>query len=164
MKLYGKKSISTILVTVLNMIILFGGILTLKVYYTNFWINRDTLPKVDGTVIAILLTIGVICTFSIVLDLRKILKTLVNENPFNWANVIILNKVAIKCFIISGCYIVNILYNMSKYTYRFIYVDNKGIHTDTEPVIFFLAGIFILVLAAVFKKAVKYKEENDYTI
>ncbi|WP_105177381.1 DUF2975 domain-containing protein [Clostridium cagae] len=164
MKLYGKKSISEILVILLNIVILVGAIITVDVYYNTFWTNKDILAKSDGFIIAFLLTIGVICTFLIAIDLKKVAKTLVNKNPFTINNIKNLNKIAIECFIISGCYIGNILYNINKYSYRFINIDNRGIHTDTEPVIFFVAGIFLLILASVFKQALKYKEENDYTI
>lgn len=44
------------------------------------------------------------------------------------------------------------------------YIYEKGIHTDTELIIFLIAGVFIAILSKIFKEAVKYKEENDYTI
>ena len=40
----------------------------------------------------LLLTTGIISTFAIVLELKKISKTLVLENPFTWDNVSSLKK------------------------------------------------------------------------
>jgi hypothetical protein len=164
MKLYGKKSIANILGIILNIILVVGIIITTMVYYNTFFANRGTLDETNNFVIGLLMTIGIVCIFLIVFHLKSIVGTLVTGNPFVMKNIKSLNKIAIECFIISGCYLLNFLVNIGKSTYKFIYVDNKGIHTDTELIIFFLAGGFILILSAVIKEALKYKEENEYTI
>ncbi|MGL4337704.1 MAG: DUF2975 domain-containing protein [Turicibacter sp.] len=164
MKLFEKKAMSDMIGWLLNGLLLFGVVMTAHIYYTTFWLNHEVLKQSRHFVILIVLTVGIICTFSIVLDIKKIVKSLAKGHPFILKNVDLLNKIAIKCFIIAGCYFINIVANLEKYAYRFIYIDDKGIHTDTEIIIFLLAGVFILALSAVFKTAIRYKEENDFTI
>lgn len=165
MKFYS-KNMSKTLDIILNLIIVLGLIITAKIYYSIFVEAKDnsTLSNTQTIIMILILTIGIISTFLIVFDLKKILKTIIKSNPFVLSNVKSLYKISVECFIITGCYLANILFNFKNHIYKFIYVDSNFIHTDTEPIIFFLAGIFILILAAVFKEAIKYKEENDYTI
>lgn len=164
MDLYGKKSISQALLILLNLLIGVGTIITIYVYHNILIQNLGKISQADIIVSLVLITIGTICTFLILFDLRKVVKTLINKNPFTNENVYRLKKISVQCFIISICYVLSIIYNSSGDTYRFIYIDKLGIHTETEPLIFFLAGVFLLILSAVFKQALEYKEENDYTI
>lgn len=165
MKFYS-KNMSKTLDIILNIIIALGLIITAKIYYSIFLQirNNSSISSAQTIGMILILTIGIISTFLIVFDLKKIIKTITKSNPFVLSNVKSLYKISVECFIITGCYLANILFNFKNHAYRFIYIDSNFIRTDTEPIIFFLAGIFILVLAAVFKEAIKYKEENDYTI
>jgi hypothetical protein len=54
--------------------------------------------------------------------------------------------------------------NKQYVNFTLVAIDNKGIHTDLEFLIFFFAACFIFVLSQVFKQAVEFKEENDLTI
>ncbi|KGM93441.1 hypothetical protein Z968_12525 [Clostridium novyi A str. 4552] len=164
MKYYGKKSLSQVLLWMLDIILVVGVGLSILVYYNTFFKNTGNINGKNKIVLGILLTIGVVCIFLIVFELRKIVKTLIKSNPFVWSNVKSLKKISVKCFIIAACYFGNFVASFGKEKYKFIYLDAKGIHTDTEPIIFILAGIFIAILAGVFKKAIEYKEENDFTI
>ncbi|WP_142415357.1 DUF2975 domain-containing protein [Hathewaya massiliensis] len=161
---YEKHSLSKILAFVLDMILIFGIIITAIVYYNTFFIDTKSFQGSNKIIMGILLTIGVVCIFLIVFQLKKITYTLVKGSPFIWDNVKSLNKISKYCFVIAGCYFLNFLVNIGKETYRFIYIDEKGIHTDTELIIFLISGVFIAILSRIFKEAVKYKEENDYTI
>lgn len=153
-----RKKMSSVLLFLLNIILIVGLIMTIKVYYHTFWRSNYYLSTINNIIVDLLLTICIISTFLIVFQLKNIVRTLVKGNPFVWVNVKALNKISIECFLISSCYLIKILVNIGKSSYRFIYIDKQWIHTDTEPVIFLLAGMFILILATVFK------EENDYTI
>lgn len=164
MKLYGKKSVGEILGIFLNIILVLGLVMTVMVYYNTFFVNKESLKGTNIFLMGLVMTIGIICTFLIVFHLKSIVSTLIDGNPFVWKNVKSLNKISIECFIISGCYLLNFIANIGSRAFKIIYVDNNGIHTDTEPIIFLLAGAFILVLSIVFKEALNYKEENDYTI
>lgn len=164
MKYYGKKSLSQVLLWILNIMLVLGIGLTILLYYNTFFKDIGSIDEKNKIILGTLLTIGVVCIFLIVIELRKIVITLIKTNPFVWSNVTSLKRISVECFIIAACYFGNLVLSFGKEKYRFIYLDAKGIHTDTEPIIFILAGIFIAILAGVFKKAIEYKEENDFTI
>lgn len=144
------------------MILLFGVVLTVSTDYQTF--KENDIGNLQGIVSVILLTIGVVVTFIGVIELKKVMKSLVLENPFTWDNVKSLKKMAFSCFTIVGCYLVNFIMNIRKESYSIIFIDSKGVHTDAEIFIFLLAGCFIGIFAKVFEQAVKYKEDNDLTI
>lgn len=48
--------------------------------------------------------------------------------------------------------------------FSLISIDSKGTHTDMEFLIFFFAGLFVLILVQVYKQTVEVKDENDYTV
>ncbi|HCW04918.1 MAG TPA: hypothetical protein DGK91_10605 [Clostridium sp.] len=68
------------------------------------------------------------------------------------------------CFTITACYIINFIINNQFRDFKFILIDEQGILTDIEFLIFFFTGCFILILSQVFKQAIEYKEDNDLTI
>lgn len=162
MKYYGKKSLSSILNITLSIILLFGIVLTGITYYKTF--SENNIENIPGIVSLILLTIGVIATFTIVIELKKIVKTLVLQNPFIWKNVKSLKKMSFACFTIAGCYLINFFMVIGEESFSIIYIDSKGIHTDAEIFIFLLIGCVVGIFTKVFEQAVKYKEENDLTI
>ena len=75
-----------------------------------------------------------------------------------------LKNIALSCFIITICYLINFFYNNQFKSFRLIEIAPTGIHTDTEFLIFFFAGCFVLILAQIYKQAVEVKEENDFTV
>lgn len=164
MKFYGEKSLSQILKITLNIAIIFGIVMTGNVFYNIFFNRENSLNTNEKVVFGTLLIIGIISLFLIVLELRKIIGTLIESNPFVRENVVSFKKISVESFIIAGCYISNLIFNSNFKNFKFIYVDNSGIHTDMEFLIFLFAGIFIFILAKVFEKAVEFKEENDFTI
>lgn len=164
MKYYGKKSLSSFLKVVLDVLLLIGVGLFI-------FISKDTLLSAslkEATPILVfvygLFLIGGTSLIYIVYNLRKITKTLITREPFVWDNVRSLKRIWIGSFIIAICYFINFFINPNYKSFQIIYIDTKGIHTDFEFFIFFFAGLFILVLEKVFKMAVEYKEENDLTI
>lgn len=162
MKYYGKRSLSGMLNIILSLVIIFGIALTCYTYYITF-INSN-IGFYKKIIAIILLTVGIISTFTIIIELKRIIKSLVLENPFSKDNVKALKRISNGCFIISACYIINFIINIGKESFQIININISGIHTDAEFFIFLLAGSFIMVLAKVFEQAVKYKEENDLTI
>ncbi|MCX7708476.1 MAG: DUF2975 domain-containing protein [Clostridia bacterium] len=91
--------------------------------------------------------------FSIMIlhDMRKIFKSLNKKDPFIIENVKCLHRIAVSSFGISICYIIK------------IFTFNTFL-TIILTMVFIIAGLFTIILAEVFKQAVKYKEENDLTI
>lgn len=171
MKYYGKKSLASFLKIPVNLLLISGIIAYAIIAIVNYpqllketFAKADTLLKVKGAITYILFIIGGIAAISIVFNLRKIVNSLVEINPFIKQNVVSLKRIAVGCFIICGCYIINIFINNQYKNFSVIHIDLKGIHTDAEFLIFFFLGCFIMILANVFSHAVEVKEENDFTI
>jgi len=99
---------------------------------------------------AVLELCGVLCLY-ILWQLRKIFKTLSGGNPFVIENVNCLRKCGVASFIIALVFVIDFL-NFMLIT-AFIMI-----------VIFTVLGLFSLTLKDVFKQAIAYKEENDWTV
>ncbi len=164
MKYYGKMSLASLLKISLDIMIIIGifvyfmlskGILVEKVAHMS-------LGRFISTYI--LFSLGGIAVILILFNLRKIVSSLINVTPFINDNVICLKRISLLSFVISICYAINFVINGQYKNFNIAYVDNSGIHTDIEFLIFFFAGCFILILSQVFKQAVEAKEENEFTI
>lgn len=98
----------------------------------------------------ILLSSG-LCSLYILWQLKTIFKTLLGGNPFTQKNVTCLRKCSVASLLIAIIYI-------AKITFWFT------IASSIIVIIFSLLGLFCLTLKDVFKQAVAYKEENDWTV
>lgn len=83
--------------------------------------------------------------------LKSMFTTLLGGDPFVWSNVSCFRKMAVASFIISLIYTAKCFYWFTPSTAIIV-------------IAFFIAGLFCLTLKDVFKQAVCYKEENDYTV
>ncbi len=92
-----------------------------------------------------------VCGIIIVKQLRKMIKTVMNKNCFVISNVDSLKLMGSMSFTICIIFIIKILFLPTPVTFVIILT-------------FFIAGIFSKVLSFVFKEAIRYKEENDFTI
>jgi len=162
-KIYEKK-LSRILSIILNIAIIFGIILTGILVYDTFMQRRLEDVIISEAILIILLVVGISSLFYIVFTLKGIINTLIKGDPFVRSNAIAFKKISVLCLIIAGCYLVNLFINSNFKEFKFIYIDNMGIHTDMEVFIFLFAAAFIYILAKVFDTAVSFKEENDLTI
>jgi len=99
----------------------------------------------------IFLLIAGLCALYILWQLRVIFKTLVDGSPFISSNVTCLRKCAVASLIIS---------------LDFVIVDIVWLSiTNSAVVIMFgLLSLFCLTLKDIFKQAIVYKEENDWTV
>lgn len=159
MKLSTKSRILKIFLDITSL----GGI----VYFIGvFWwyINYAIKDMLTGIVNIATLIVGFTALFWMIWNLRGILSSLLEDNPFTMKNVKRIKGVAKGSFFISFCYIVNIFINGKLKDMRILMIDDFGIHTDWDFMIFFMAGGFIYILGKVFEKAVEYKEDNDLTI
>jgi len=78
-------------------------------------------------------------------------KTLIGGNPFISANVICLRKCSVASFLMAIIYAFKISIWFT-------------IASSIIVIIFAILGLFCLTLKDVFKQAVAYKEENDWTV
>ena len=164
MELKDEKFLSKALSIILNLAIIFGIILTGILVYDTF-INRGIQDiLIDKGIIIVLLVVGISNLFFIVFTIKGVIKTLIKGDPFVRSNASAFKKISLSCLIIALCYFINLFINSNFKEFKFIYVDNMGIHTDMEVFIFLFASAFIYILSKVFDKALSYKEENDLTI
>ena len=87
----------------------------------------------------------------ILITLRGMYKTLLSGNPFVQSNVKAFGRMAVSCLIIALCYIV-----------KCFVVFSLG--TVVVVVVFVIASLFCITLKDLFREAVEYKEENDWTV
>ena len=92
-----------------------------------------------------------IAALVLIRELRRIFRTVLNENCFVQENVVSLRKMGNWSFFIALMLIVRSI----------VYVT---VAAATTILVFVIAGLFSKVLACVFEKAVQYKEENDLTV
>ena len=93
-----------------------------------------------------------ICALCIVRQLKLMFKTLLGGNPFVLKNVQCLRICSVASFLIAIIYIFKI----------FIILFTPA--SFIIVIIFSLLGLFCLTLKDVFKQAIAYKEENDWTV
>ncbi|GCD11161.1 DUF2975 domain-containing protein [Clostridium tagluense] len=164
MKYYGKMSLASLLKISLDIMIIIG----IVVYFTlSKGILMEKVVEMSWgrfIITYILFSLGGIAVILILFNLRKIVSSLINVTPFINDNVLCLKRISLLSFVISICYAINFVINGQYKNFKIAYVDNSGIHTDIEFLIFFFAGCFILILSQVFKQAVEAKEENEFTI
>lgn len=99
----------------------------------------------------IIYVIAGVCGLTIVKQLWKMIRTVINQDCFVDNNVKSLNLMGKVSFVISILFILKLFFLPTPATFVIILT-------------FFIAGIFSHVLACVFKEAVRYKKENDLTI
>lgn len=84
-------------------------------------------------------------------ELRRIFKTVLDENCFVQENVVSLSKMGNWSFFIALMSLVRSIVYMT-------------VAMLVVILVFIIAGLFSKVLADVFREAVRYKEENDLTV
>ncbi len=92
-----------------------------------------------------------VAALKLIWELRKIFRTVLEENCFVQENVVSLGKMGNWSFFIALMSIVRSI----------VYAT---IAMGVVILVFMIAGLFSKVLAYVFQEAVRYKEENDLTI
>lgn len=171
MKILGEKSLSSSVIIGLDVIFaiislidfwVFSVILKVAVHIS---MNENIQSNVTDLVcFVILLMTGIIALF-IIYQFLKIFKNLKDNVLFSEDNLIRLSKIAINCFILSALYLVlaiivfiimkNATNEIAYYTLAFSVI---------LMFVFMVNGIGIKILCEIYKKAIEYKEENDFTI
>lgn len=100
---------------------------------------------------SIVFMIAGVFVWLILYELRCMLKSVLLKDPFVTRNVVSLKRMGRYAFIISICMLVTLLCYLNFSTFLL-------------SIVFFIAGLFSLVLSIVFQEAVQYKQENDLTI
>ncbi|MBC8060400.1 MAG: DUF2975 domain-containing protein [Clostridiaceae bacterium] len=158
------KSMAQFMKVVLTLLIIFGGILCCYIIGATIFSEEQTNKDLNFFINCFLFIIGGSSLLVILYNLKKILDSVIKVTPFIMNNVICLNRIAKCCFIISGTYILNLIFNDQYRKLKIVSLNFVGVDIHAEFIMFFFAGCFILVLAQVYKQAVEVKEENDFTI
>lgn len=148
-----KNSFVHYLTKVIVDVMFYGGILSCVILP---FAVKPLADFFDYTKIAVVpLTIFLISTGALAIyilwQLKSILKTLIGGNPFIHKNVDCLRKCAAASFTMAIIYIVKMIFCPTAASSVII-------------IIFSLLSLFCLTLKDVFKQAVTYKEENDWTV
>ena len=134
-------------------VMFFGGIaltISLPVTLKVFGSFSEKLQAHLGESVIIYFVLG-IAAIVILRELRKMFRTVINNDCFVKENVVSLDKMCKWSFFIVLMSIVRTI----------VYVTPSML---VVILVFTIAGLFSKVLSFVFEEAVGYKEENDFTI
>ena len=129
-----------------------GILVTASLPFSIKWLGRY-LPRFLENyeeIVIIYFVLG-ISALILIRELRRIFKTVLEENCFVMENVVSLRKMGNWSFFIALMSIVRSIVYMT-------------IAMAVVILVFVIAGLFSKVLALFFEEAVRYKEENDLTI
>lgn len=171
MNILGEKSLSSKVVTGLKALFVIISLIDLLVIETIAkivveLINTENIKQslASLTLFVMIIITGIIALF-IIYQFIKIFGHLKKNELFCEDNVKRLNKISINCFVISAIYFliaIFILTIVTKFFQEFVYYILACF--IILAIVFVVAGIGIKILNEIYKKAIEYKEENDFTI
>ncbi len=168
MKILGEKSLSSKVIIGLNILFTIISLLDLLVLSLILKVTKNTTTlenKIFEFIFFILIILTGIIALYIIHQFIQIFKNLKSNILFSKDNSNRLNKTSNSCFLISTIYIA-----ISVYTFLNKNLSIKEIiyyiliFSITLMTIFVIFGIGIKILNEIYKKAIEYKEENDFTI
>jgi len=144
------------LTKILIEIMFYGGILVCIILplpfirpHLSFWIGQ---PHPNDMIrhLVILISAG-LCAIYILYQLKIIFKTLVKDNPFVHENVSCLRKCGVASLLIALIFFIRSTFWLTAGSVIILILCT-------------LLGLFCLTLKDLFKQAIAYKEENDWTV
>ncbi len=134
-------------------VMLYGGIICLLLipFFAKFARGVNNEKALNYYVVVLSLFFSGIFAIYILFNLKLMFKTLLTGNPFVNKNITCFRKIAVSCFIIAIIYIIKCF---------FIY----SLATVIVVLVFMIGCLFCLTLKDIFKQAIYYKEENDWTV
>lgn len=171
MKILGEKSLSSKVVVGLETLFFVISIIDIIVLSIIMKIGKHILMNenmsnniFDLTVYLMIIITGIIALF-IIYQFIKIFINLTKSIIFSKDNAKRLNIISNSCFIIALTYLiitVLVFFIIRNLMIEFIYYIFA--FSLTLTIIFLVSGIGIKILNEIYKKAIEYKEENDFTI
>lgn len=171
MKILGEKSLSSKVIVGLNILFTAISIVDIVVLsiiikiVTHITSGEDIQNNISDLLFFIMIiSTGIIALF-IIYQFIKIFKNLKRDILFCEDNVKSLNIVSYSCFVISSLYLVitififSIMENLIGEFVHYIFAISIIL-----MIIFAVSGVGIKILNEIYKKAIEYKEENDFTI
>jgi hypothetical protein len=148
-----KNSITHHITKVVVDIMFFGGIAIviavpwLARLLSNYYGYTDT----DYWILTIALFTSGVCAVYILFNLKVMFKTLLGGNPFVEKNISCLRKIAVASMLIAIIFAVKTILMFT-------------VATAVIVLVFIIASLFCLTLKDIFKQAIYYKEEHDWTV
>lgn len=171
MKILGEKSLSSKVIAGLKVLFAIISLIDIIVLSTIIKIVFHIVMKeniqnnvFDLTLFIMIITTGTIALF-IIYQFIKIFKNLKSNILFCENNANSLNMISNSCFIISAIYFIIailIFLIISDLMGEFLYYIFA--FSIMLMVIFAVSGIGIKILNEIYKKAIEYKKDNDFTI
>ena len=162
MKILGKKSLSSIikiflwiLLIICLLVVLIGGIVVIKEF--SYFNTDNTLRSL------IILYLSSIPASILIIQFIGIFKSLENSKVFENKNIKTIKKSHIKSITMGIMYLVNsimLFLSRAEENWEIVYMFLMYVVT----LVFLIFGVGLIVLLEIYKKAIKYKEENDLTI
>ncbi len=176
MKILGEKSLSSKVEHMLQVVFIIIALIDL-IAFTIFIVtmvsefSRKNIINILQP-ISLVITLGVlwltgIVALYIISNFIKIFKNLKENKLFCNANSNLLNKISISSIIIGILYFIiifSLTYYIKTLTYNIAVIFLCTLLLFTFSIAFILLGIGIKILNEIYKKAIKYKEENDLTV
>lgn len=136
----------------LDVMFYMGILVTASLPFSIKWIGKYYEPVVENyqETVIIYFVLGV-SALVLIRELRRIFRTVLDEDCFVMENVVSLRKMSNWSLFIAGMSVVRSI----------VYLTVAML---VVILVFIIAGLFSRVLAMVFEEAVRYKEENDLTI
>ncbi len=162
MKILGKKSLSTvikvflwILLTICLIVVILGGIVVINDF--NFFNSSNTLRSL------IILYLSSIPAAILITQFIGIFKSLENNDVFDKENLKRLRISYISSIVMGLMYLINsIMLFLSPEDENWVII--YMLLTYIITLVFLIFGVGLIVLSEIYKRAIKYKEENDLTI
>ena len=162
MKILGKRSLSSIikiflwiLLIICLLVVTIGGIIAIKEF--NYFNTNNTLRSL------IILYLSSIPASILIVQFIGIFKSLENSKIFDNQNIKRLKISYITSIIMGVMYLVNsimLFLSRAEENWEIVYMFLMYVVT----LVFLIFGVGLIVLLEIYKKAIKYKEENDLTI
>ncbi len=161
MKILGKKSLSSVITIFLKILL----ILCIAAIISGAYIivkNIDLLASLTIFKTLLLIYLSSIPALILIIQFLKIFENLREEKVFIESNIKKLKISYITSIIIGIIFMINSIILFFQTTDPNILVYR--ILTSTVTLVFLIFGIGLVVLTEIYKKALKFKEENDLTI
>ncbi len=162
MKILGKRSLSTvikvflwILLTICLIVVILGGIVVISEF--NFFNTTNTLRTL------IVLYLSSMPAAILISQFIGIFRSLENNDVFDKGNLKRLRISYVSSIIMGIMYLVNsvmLYFSTEDENWVIVYI----LLTYIITLVFLIFGVGLIVLSEIYKKAIKYKEENDLTI
>lgn len=117
------------------------------------WAGNHYSETIRNHYISMLLVFAASGVFGILIinELRKMMRTVVEQNCFVKENIRSLRRMGKESLCISAFFVIKLFFVPTPATF-------------IVALVFFIAALFSVVLSCVFQEAVDYKEENELTI